>query len=507
MMWRVIVIFLWSIDCVIWAQNPIGLCASASLRGLLLGTAILIHNIDKNVDNGNYTSNLKKNYQLVIPEMGMKPQQIWTGENEYNWTVGDWLMGGTLNTTGWTQQNDMQVSGHILIWAGDVHAPAWLLEQEANITSDKAKQLLNDYIHAVVSRYRGKTKWWTVMNEAIDDKNNTNPFNLRDCFWLRKLGVDFMKYAFMFAYEANPDVELYYNEYGIERIGLKANRTIAMINWLQSQGVIVHGIGLQFHIWTGNSITPGDAYYQSAQQFIDNNLNIMVTELDIAMPMKDGKPIYPGDIQRQGLVYRDVLQYVLHFFPKCSTLITWGFTDRYSWIPAAFNYTAGDGLPLDWFYQHKPAYWQLQEELARVLIDGLYCLSPKSQSDKYLIPSVNNTVQLTNGDCNDSKYQWNITWLGDGTYCLSPVDSNTRALYIYNASATIGQVQMSNWSNDFREEWVFTYKNHNIYRIAPRNAWSRIMTIDETTNTVVVIDDKYIDNQTWILTNSQINLS
>ena len=498
------ILFLWFIcwlnNCTVLAQNPIGLCASASLRGLLLGTAVLVNNIAKNIDNGNYTFNLKKNYQLVIPEMGMKPQQIWSNENVYNWTVGDWLMGSTSNSTGWIQQNGMQVSGHILIWAGDQHSPSWLLEQEPTITSDKAGQLLSDYIHTVVGRYRGKTKWWTVMNEAIDDKNNTNPFNLRNCFWLRKLGVDFMKYAFIYAHEADPDAQLFYNEYGIERIGLKANRTLALANWLRSQGVVVYGIGLQFHIWTGNSVTPGDAYYQSAQQFIDNNLNIMVTELDIAMPMKDGKPIYPGDIQRQGLVYREVLQYVLYFFPKCSTLITWGFTDRYSWIPAAFNYTAGSGLTLDWFYQPKPAYWQLQEELARVITDGIYCLSPQSQSNQYLTPSTDNTVQLSNGQCTDLNHQWNISWLGDGTYRLSPVNNTSRALYIENASATIGEVEMSNWSNNIGQEWVFTPEGNHTYRIGPRNDWSRVLTIYESIE-IVVIDYNHINNQTWILTN------
>lgn len=81
----------------IFAQNLIGLYVSASIRGLQLRTAVDI----TNVDNGNYTSNLKKNYQVLIREMGMKPQQIWTGENQYNWNVGDWLMGDTMNTVGW----------------------------------------------------------------------------------------------------------------------------------------------------------------------------------------------------------------------------------------------------------------------------------------------------------------------------------------------------------------------------------------------------------------------
>ena len=155
---------------------------------------------------------------------------------------------------------------------------------------------MSDYIHTVVGRYRGKIPWWDVVNEAIDDNNNTNPFNLRESFWLRKLGPDFMKYAFIFAHEADPNVQLYYNEYHIESVGLKANRTINLVNWLRSEGATVHGIGLQWHINVSMNITPGDGHYQSAQQFIDNKLDIMVTELDVAMQTNGGNPANAQDL-------------------------------------------------------------------------------------------------------------------------------------------------------------------------------------------------------------------
>jgi hypothetical protein len=239
-----------------------------------------------------------------------------------------------------------------------------------------------------------------------------------------------------------------------------------------------------------------------AQQFIDNKLDIMMTELDITMPVKDGKPIYPGDPKQQGVVYRQHLQYVLHFFPRCPAMLTWGFTDRYSWIPAAYNYTAGNALPLDVSYQPKAAYLQMQEELARVINDSIYCLSPQSQPDKYLGTSENATsdsVQLYSGGCNNDNVKWNITWLEDGTYRLSPLSNTSRALYIYNATATVGEVQMSNWSNNVGQEWVFTAQGNNTFRVGPRNAWSRVMTVYETT-TIAVIDYSSSGEQNWILT-------
>ena len=85
-------------------------------------------------------------------------------------------------------------------------------------------------------------------------------------------------------------------------------------------------------------------------------------------------------------------------------MITWGYTDRFSWIPKAKNYTQDLALPLDCQYQPKPVYWQLQQELARVINDGIYRICPESQSDKCLAISTNtrtNTLQLYSGTCNN----------------------------------------------------------------------------------------------------------
>ncbi len=489
-------------NLMILAQNPIGLRAPATLHGLLLGTAAQVDLLKRDVDGGNYTFNIKKNYQLIVPEFEMKPIHIWLGENNYDWTAPDWLLGATPNSTGWIQQNGMQLRGHNLVWAGDSHIPAWLLRQESSITPEKAKQLLSDYIHTVVGRYRGKIAWWDVVNEAIDDRNNTNPFNLRNSFWLRKLGPDFMKYAFIFAHEADPNTQLYYNDYKIESLGLKANRTVELVRWLRSQGATIHGIGLQWHIDISANVTPESDYYRNAEQFIDQGLNFMITELDISIPMKDGKPIDPAALEKQGLLYCSLFDYFLSFSPQCAAMLTWGFTDRYSWIPAFWNYTRGEALPLDKFYQPKPAYWQMEDTLTQVVIDTIYRLSPQSQPDKCLGTSENATsssVQLYSGECNNANQKWNISWLGDGTYRLSPVSSRNRALGAYNATATVGGVQVTDWSGDFNQEWVFTSKGRNIYRVGPRTAWARIIGVYET-NDIGIIDYRSSGDQNWILT-------
>ena len=274
------------------------------------------------------------------------------------------------------------------------------------------------------------------------------------------------------------------------------------MNWLRSQGVTIHGIGLQWHISISTTIIPGDGHYQSAQQFIDNKLDIMVTELDVAIPTCGGYPINSQDLQTQGLIYRSILDYVLHFSPNCKAMLTWGFTDRYSWLPLYTNNTQGAGLPLDWLYLPKSAYWYMQEVMTRVVVDGVYRLSPQSQLDKCLGTSQNTTssdVQLYSGSCNDTNQQWNITWLGNGTYRFSSQSINNCVLGAYNTTALVGGVHTYHWSDEVNQEWAFSAQGNSTFRIVPRTAWWRVMTVYGISN-IGIIDLSDTTLQNWILT-------
>ena len=315
------------------------------------------------------------------------------------------------------------------------------------------------------------------------------------------MGPDFLKYAFIYAHEADPNTKLYYNDYNIHSTGFKTNQTIDLINWLRSEGAPVDGIGIQWHIDITTNVTRGDIHYQAAQQFIDQNLDFMVTELDISMPTKGAYPRNSTDFQLQGLIYRSILDYVLYFSPKCRAMLTWGFTDRYSSIPERKSYTEGTGLPLDWLYFPKPAYTQMQEELARILVDGIYRISLYSQPTKCL-GVFNNSVELFDGQCNSTNQQWNISWLDDGTYRLSSVNSPDQVLQVQNATESIGQIQMTKWTFDTSQEWAFSLLSDQAYHIVPRQAWWRTMAMYNS-STVAIVDQS--EGKSWTLTRLNSN--
>ena len=68
-----------------------------------------------------------------------------------------------------------------------------------------------------------------------------------------------------------------------------------------------------------------------------------------------------ADLQAQAASYREIIDFCLGQ-PHCKALLTWGFTDKYSWVPGFFS-GQGDALIFDASYQPKPAHEALQAGL------------------------------------------------------------------------------------------------------------------------------------------------
>jgi len=348
------------------AQKTASLRTLASQRKLRFGTAAGIGLLRSDADAGVYRNTTATEFDMIEPENEFKPPAIWLGPDTYDWSNADWLIGAP-GQTGWAQANHLAVRGHVLVYARDdgYTLPDWLRKRESTITPAQARQYLHDYIHAVVSRYRGKVFAWDVVNEAIDDNPNSNPYRLRNSFWYRKLGPDFIKLAFQYAHEADPRAQLYLNEYGAEGMGSKSDAVFDILKWLKHQGVYVTGAGMQYHLSIDDPITAGDAHYQNVSRLHAAGFTFMVTELDVHVPVTD-----PGigfhasnvaDLDRQAAIYREVLQLALNS-PNCRGFQVWGYVDTHSWIPAV-SPGRGAATLMDDHYQPKRAYYALQQAL------------------------------------------------------------------------------------------------------------------------------------------------
>ena len=95
-------------------------------------------------------------------------------------------------------------------------------------------------------------------------------------------------------------------------------------------------------------------------------LRVSFTELDIRIQL----PADAAELERQRQNYKALLGICLAN-SNCKSLLTWGLTDAYSWVPGFFN-GWGAALPFDADYQPKPAYAGLAEAFA----DAAWILTP-----------------------------------------------------------------------------------------------------------------------------------
>ncbi|RYG48585.1 hypothetical protein EON79_04025 [bacterium] len=343
-----------------------GLRPLADRRRFTLGAATPVRCLQKGFDGGRYAATLDANFNMIELENELKPPAIWKGPREYDFSQTDYVLGAP-GKKGWAQQHRMKVRGHVLIYAKDegYTLPEWFKGPLGDVSKEQAAEMLHGYIRALAGRYRGKIAMWDVVNEAIDDRpNNGNPFNLRNNYWFRKLGPEYLVLAFKWAREADPRAELYYNDYGVEDGGPKGQHMLALGKWLKEKKAPITGLGLQYHIDCRTKIEPNGPYYRYVDDIRKLGLDYMVTELDVTVPAQTFPagdpnrgmvPADPADLGRQAEVYASVFKMALST-RRCRGINIWGLTDRFSWIPGFSGGRNGAALLFDGDYRPKAAW-------------------------------------------------------------------------------------------------------------------------------------------------------
>lgn len=187
------------------------------------------------------------------------------------------------------EAHDMFIVGHTLVWHSQT--PQWVFQDaEGNPASrDTLLARMRDHIHTVVGRYKGRIDGWDVVNEALNEDGT-----LRPSPWREIIGDDYIARAFEFAREADPDAELYYNDYSLPNPA-KRDGAVALVRGLQERGVDITGIGMQGHYGLDS---PSLALVDSSiSAFAALGVDVMITELDI--------DVLPRAIRNQGAEVSD----------------------------------------------------------------------------------------------------------------------------------------------------------------------------------------------------------
>jgi endo-1,4-beta-xylanase len=305
---------------------------------------------------------VKKQFNSITPENVLKWQPIHPKPDSFNFKPADEFVA-------FGEANGMFNIGHVLVWHSQT--PRWVFQDSAGNPTDRETllQRMKDHISAVAGRYKGRIKGWDVVNEAFEDDGS-----YRNSPWFKIIGEDFIEKAFIYAHEADPQAELYYNDFNEWKPG-KVQAIIKMSAGLKAKGIRIDAIGMQGH-WGYDYPTLKEAD-AAIQAFADAGLKVVVTELDIDIlpnlfantsadvsqrfEQRKNADLYPNGLpdSLQNVLTRRYTEIFKLFHKHADTIdrvTLWGVDDGHSWknyFPARrTNYP----LLFDRQYQPKPAF-------------------------------------------------------------------------------------------------------------------------------------------------------
>jgi endo-1,4-beta-xylanase len=257
-----------------------------------------------------------------------------------------------------------QIGAH-LVW-DQGFGNGWKQADLFGLDTSAAARYLWGTVDALVKRYRGQIAIWSVANEVLDGNGLRT-----DVPWYLSLGPSYVADAFHRVHDADPRATLLLNDYGYETdddFALAADKRSATLDFLDRllhDHVPVHGLGIQAHLNAGQFADGFDdkAYRHFLSEVASRGLKILITELDV---LDDRLP--PDKATRDrgvATTYRRYLDTALQE-PKVASVITFGLSDRYTWLQEDFQRNDGiprRPLPFDSKLQPKPAYTALSTSL------------------------------------------------------------------------------------------------------------------------------------------------
>lgn len=299
-----------------------------------------------------------KHFNTATSENDMKWSLIHPKPDQYNWEPADRFVD-------FAEKNHMVPIGHCLVWHAQV--PRWTFRDESGnlLTREALLARMKDHIMSVAGRYKGRIKGWDVVNEALKDDGT-----LRNNRWQQIIGegseekkYDFIAKAFEYANQADPDAELYYNDYNLDIKKEKCAGAVEIVKYLKSKGLRIDGVGIQLH--GGLDYPDKESLEYSIAALAATGVKVMITELDIRTRTRGYRGADISRINRQSTSdsnaaddetqqklaqkYAELFSVFLKHKNDISRVTFWGVYDATSWI-------RGSPLLFDRNYQPKQAF-------------------------------------------------------------------------------------------------------------------------------------------------------
>lgn len=213
---------------------------------------------------------IASHFNWVVAENCMKLEAIHPQEGVYDFTLADEFVNKSL-------AKGLHVVGHCLIWHSQ--CPDWFFKDKdgKQVTPEVLKKRMREHIFTILGHFRGRVEAWDVVNEAFEDDGS-----LRKSMFYQILGEDFIPLAFQYAHEADPSIELYYNDYSMNKPE-KVKSIVRFFKPLIAKGMSLTAIGMQGHLILGDQDYVSQ--YEKSIKTIKNELGLpsQFTELDLSV--------------------------------------------------------------------------------------------------------------------------------------------------------------------------------------------------------------------------------
>jgi endo-1,4-beta-xylanase len=325
--------------------KALSLDAHAKQKGLFYGAAVELQSLH----DPDFAATLVHEAGLLVPSWETKRNLIEPAQGEFDFSKANEIFG-------FAKKHKLNARGHALVWYRA--NPSWLSEALSD-SGDEA--LLTDYITTVVGKFCGQLHSWDVINEPIEPSDG-QPGGLRNNIWLKAFGPRYIDLAFETARAADPDALLVLNEYNIDyntpSHEARRRALLRLLTDLVKRGVPIDALGLQGHLGAFDVSFNAEQFANFLTEVTDLGLKLIVTELDV---VDRGGPstIAARDdaVAEMASRYLDVVLAQ----PNALGVITWGLSDKYTWLTDESYSRWPDGeaprvLPFDTQF-HRKKLW------------------------------------------------------------------------------------------------------------------------------------------------------
>jgi endo-1,4-beta-xylanase len=252
-------------------------------------------------DQAQYQKIAKQLFNAAVPENALKWPSMEYEPGKVNYSDIDRLLQ-------WSQSAHLPMRGHNLFWEVEEFNSDWVKA----LKPAALRKAMLDRTQTLCKRYQGKIDELDLFNEMLHGN-----------YFRSRLGPGIIKEVADTCKKANPQVQLYVNDYDILN-GTRLEDYAKQIQDLLNSGVPIDGIGIQAHI--EQPLTP--AQINSAlDRLAQFNLPLKITEVSLKAPSEAEQAQWLTDLYTTAFAH-----------PSVQSIHLWGYWEPHHWWPQAALY-------------------------------------------------------------------------------------------------------------------------------------------------------------------------